>query len=260
MTTAEEDEDTDSRVTVEISVDSETHGYAVLTYVIAVVDGSSATADTGLAAALNDALQSRYTDGCECVATPTSAEPYDCSACEEGGEFLTAESIATVQGGYDLLSTEGAGKAPVSVFAPDETDGDDDLFWNDVAGGQHIRGVIRTESYADVAAVVVTIVALTSLCGCCLRVYLEKNNGAQAGLGSTGGVHPSAGDHSSNKNATGRKALGRRSPAGRKPQRRGMSGKRVIGGGVSFGDSQESPATPGVVPERGQAGESKYTG
>lgn len=224
----------------------------MLTYVIAVVDGSSAAADAGLALALNDALQSRFTDGCVCVATPTSGEPYDCSACEEGGAFATVESISTAQGGYDLLSTEGAGKAAASVFASDDTEDDDDLFWNDVTGGKEIRGVIRTETYADVAAVVVTIVALTSLCGCCLRVCLDKKSDAQSGMRSTVGIHPSADGYGSNDNAM-------LSPAGRNSQRKGMPGKRVSGGGVR--GSSELPTTHGVAPEREQhGGESKYTG
>lgn len=50
-------------VTVEISVTSESHGYAVLTYVLATVEGAASSADQGMASALNDALASRTTDG-----------------------------------------------------------------------------------------------------------------------------------------------------------------------------------------------------
>lgn len=96
----------------------------------------------------------------------TSSNGYDCSACEEYGQFSTVESVATSQGGYDLLSTEGSGRSPVSVFAPDDAEGnDDDAFWSGFSGGKQVRGILRTDSYADVAVVVVVIVAFTSLCG-----------------------------------------------------------------------------------------------
>lgn len=66
-------DDSASSVTVEIPVSSEADGYAVLTYVFAVIEGSSASSDQGLADALNDALSARTTDGCECVATANTS-------------------------------------------------------------------------------------------------------------------------------------------------------------------------------------------
>lgn len=66
---AEEDDEGhfSSTVTVEIPVASEADGYAVLTYVLAIVEGSSTTTDRDLTVALNDALSRRTVDGCECI-------------------------------------------------------------------------------------------------------------------------------------------------------------------------------------------------
>ena len=162
-----DDVDRSSSVSVEISVASEADGYAVVTYVNAVAEGSSASADEGLAAALNSALQSRTTEDCRCVATDNGG--YDCSACEEGEAFSTVESIATAQGNYNLFSVEGSGRSPVSVLGLVAADTRDDGVWDDFPGGRGIRGVLRTDNYLHVAAVVLTIVIFTSICGCMLH-------------------------------------------------------------------------------------------
>ncbi len=153
-----------SAVAVEIAVASEADGYAVLTYVLSVVDddgggggggsgGNSSSASGledddqgedgqgGLVAALNAALRGRTTDGCICVATQVEDDvggdggSYDCSACQDGGAFSTASSVSTPRGGYDLLS-RSSGQPPISVFAAAESQGDDDMFWGSFAGGE----------------------------------------------------------------------------------------------------------------------------
>lgn len=174
----EDDSSSSSTVTVEVDVASEADGYAVLTYILSVVEGSSSEGDgQGLATALNEALEGRTTDGCLCVAVPVTGGDgvgggggYDCSACEEGGAFSTDLSITTLQGGYNLLSTESSpGWSPVSVFDSADSRGDDDMFWNDLAGGKVIRGVIRSDTYVNMMSVVAAIVFFTSLGLFCLR-------------------------------------------------------------------------------------------
>lgn len=171
---AGDDNEDSSTITVEVDVASEADGYAVLTYVLSVVEGSSSEGERqGLAAALNEALAGRTTDGCLCVAIPVIDDGgggYDCSACEEGGAFSTALSISTLQGGYDLLSTESSpGRSPVSLFDSADSEGDDDMFWSDFAGGKAIRGVIRSDTWGTMASVVAVIVFFTSLGLVCLR-------------------------------------------------------------------------------------------
>ena len=116
------------------------------------MEGSSASADEGLAAALNSALESRTTEGCLCLAVNNDGAAYDFSSCLEGETFSTVESISTAQGDYDLLSTEGSGRSPVSIFSPKESD------------SGFIRGILRTETYLHVVVIVFAIVASTSLC------------------------------------------------------------------------------------------------
>ncbi|CAM9340391.1 unnamed protein product, partial [Hapterophycus canaliculatus] len=187
-----------STITTEIVVASEADGYAVLTYIISVGEGSSGGSSgsagagdgQGLTAALNEALQGRTTDGCICVAVEASAEGggYDCSACEEGGAFSAALSVTTSQqsggNGYDLLSTDrSSGQPPVSVFGSADSEGvdDDDMFWSDFAGGKAIRGIIRSDSYLDMAGVVVAIVSLTALGLFLLRRRCPGSAGDAAG-------------------------------------------------------------------------------
>lgn len=173
--TTNNEDDSSSTVTVEVDVASEADGYAVLTYILSVVEGSSSEEDgQGLATALNEALERRTTDGCLCVAIPDTGDGvgggYDCSACEEGGAFSTDLSITTLQGGYNLLSTESSpGRSPVSLFDSTDSRGDDDMFWNDFSGGKAIRGVIRSDTYVNMMSVVAAIVFFTSLGLFCLR-------------------------------------------------------------------------------------------
>ena len=171
-----------STVTVEIVVASEADGYAVLTYVLSAVEGSSSSGGGGgggsstgagvepgggLTSALNEALQGRTTTNCLCVAAPLSDDGgggggYDCSACEEGAAFSTARSVTTSR--YDLLSADrDSGRSPVSVFDSGDSSGDDDMFWGGFAGGRAIRGIIRSDSYFDMAGVVVAVVCFTCL-------------------------------------------------------------------------------------------------
>lgn len=178
--------DNDSTVTVEIAVGSETDGYAVLTYILSVVEGSSAASSSGgrvgLTEALNAALESRTTTGCICVAVSSA---YDCSACEEGAQFSAVGSVKTVQGGYDLLSAGNSGHSPVSALESVESEGDDDAFWNDFAGGKQIQGIIRTDTYGQLAAVVVAIVVMTCLSGYALRWCPDSAKGASSAAGAS---------------------------------------------------------------------------
>lgn len=189
-----------STVTVEIVVASEADGYAVLTYVLSVAEGSSISSSStgagggsgrGLSSALNEALQGRTTENCLCVAVPLpdgggGGGGFDCSACEEGGEFSTVRSTTTSQGRYDLFSTErGSGRSPVSVFDSADSRGDDDMFWGDFAGGRAIRGIIRSESYFDMAGVVVAVVCFTSLGLLLLRRTTLGGRGSSGDLSSS---------------------------------------------------------------------------
>ena len=176
-----DDVDRSSSVLVEISVASEADGYAVVMYANAVAEGSSASADEGLAAALNSALQSRTTEDCRCVAIDNG--DYDCSACGEGEAFSTVESIATAQGNYNLFSVEGSGRSPVSALGLFATDTRDDGAWDDFPGGRGIRGVLRTDSYLHVVAVVLTIVIFTSICACMLHLFSDYSDPVSQGLG-----------------------------------------------------------------------------
>lgn len=234
------DANTASTVTVEIPVDSETQGYSVLTYVIAVVEGSSISADQGLTAALNTALASRTTDGCDCVAT--SGNAYDCSACEEGGAFSTAESITSLQGGYDLLSTDGSGGSPVSVFAPDDSEREGANFWSDFTGGKQIRSVLRTDSYTDMAAVVAIIVVFTSLCGCFSRCITEQGELTPPALGTTG---TSTDIYDNGEESAMGLNIGAQSPVNRKQQWGGTSEHKMA--------VTASSPTPGTTPAPARA-------
>lgn len=99
----------------------------------------------------------------------------DCSACAEGNEFSIAERVSSSKGDYDLLSTDGSGRSPTSVFADDESDSAGDAFWGR-GFGLEIRGMIRTESYLDVAVVVAVIVGFTALCGHCIIFRYVKEH------------------------------------------------------------------------------------
>lgn len=222
----------DSTVTVEISVSSETDGNAVLTYIMSVVEGSSTSAGQGgLTAALNTALERRTTDNCMCVATTPGA--YDCSTCEEGEPFSTAESARTSPGGYDIFSTEGFGRRPVSVFESDNSEGDDDAFWSDFTGGKQIRAVIRTDTYAYLSAVVLAIVGVTCMGGFSLRWCRESTDAA-----------PTQTIASPRRSKTG-SGYGAPSVADRKKQQRRTTPERKP-------SDNRTPLTPGVTPAPGR--------
>lgn len=156
----------------------------------------------GLTEALNGALESRTTTGCICVAVSSA---YDCSACEEGAQFSTVGSVRTFQGGYDLLSADSSGHSPVSALESAETEGDDDAFWNDFAGGKQIQGIIRTDTYGQLAAVVVVIVAMTCLSGFALRWCPDKAEGASSGATGASQTRGSADSASGPMSVTERK-------------------------------------------------------
>lgn len=226
-------------MTVEISVDSEADGYAVLTYVIEVVDGSASTGDEGLSAALNEALGSRTTEDCEC--TGLSPSGYDCSACEEGDPFSTVTSIDTNEGEYDLLSVEGAGRSPVSVFADDDgTDGGSEALWKDIPGGETLRGVLRTDSNAGIAFLVILIVGFTYLGRSLLRRFYKATSSTGpdsapdiSGMMFGGGTDTFAGGRT--WGSTGPIVTGRTDPAGmqsvtdRKEQQRNNASRKSSG-------------------------------
>lgn len=203
-----------STITVEIVVASEADGYAVLTYVLSSVEGSSSSSGAGgagsstgagvepggsLTSALNEALQGRTTTNCLCVAVPLPDDGggggYDCSACEEGAAFSTARSVTTSHGRYDLLSADrDSGRSPVSVFDSADSSGDDDMFWGGFAGGRAIRGIIRSDSYFDMAGVVVAVVFFTSLGLFFLRRCPAADDEVQRRLSSTLGGRGNFGD------------------------------------------------------------------
>lgn len=260
---AADDSADSSTVTVEIVVDSEADGYAVLTYVLSVVEGSSSGGSSstgagdglgrGLTSALNEALQGRTTDGCLCVAVPApnggdddaGGRAYDCSACEEGGTFSTASSVTTSNGRYDLLSADrDSGRSPVSVFDSADSRGDDDMFWGGFAGGRAIRGIIRSDSYFDMAGVVVAVVCLTSLGLLFLRRCPAADDDVRRRLSSTLGGRGSSGDLSMSLRGskTGlSSAADTLGVAGRKQQRRSKTSE--------FKRSDSPGAfTPGATP------------
>lgn len=85
---------------------------------------------------------------------------YDCSGCDEGGRFATAESISTSKGGYDLLSKDSVGKSPpISVLGRSRGGRDG----SGLGGG--LLGLVRTENYLDVAVMLLIIIGSTGLCG-----------------------------------------------------------------------------------------------
>lgn len=78
---------------------SEADGYAVLTYVLTVVEDSSSSYDQGLSAALNEALSRRTTDGCECVVNSFAVNNANSTPVQASLSELEENSYARVMRG-----------------------------------------------------------------------------------------------------------------------------------------------------------------
>ena len=73
----------------------------------------------------------------------------------------------------------------MSALESAELEGDDDTFWNDFAGGKQIQGIIRTDTYGQLGAVVGAIVLVTCLSGYALRWCPDSAEVSSSGAGAS---------------------------------------------------------------------------
>ncbi|CAM9140425.1 unnamed protein product [Choristocarpus tenellus] len=186
-----------STVTVEISVPSESDGFAVMTYILSISEGDQdelddpVTAEASMAGALalkeelNDVLLGLRTNGCVCVAPGAATNDdsistvYDCGGCEDGTMFSEVQKVSTDTGAFDLYSSVSSPSALDSLPISNGRDG---------GVREAVLVLLRAGTYLHALVTVAAIVGCTASFGLCLRYCTFSGRcGRRGRCGNTGG-------------------------------------------------------------------------